>query len=309
VRVALTGGTGRLGRELVPALVRAGHAVAALVRGAPRVAGRELPRHAGLEWIEGELADGAALARLAEGADAIVHAAYAPPGAGVDAGERFVQENVVAALRLFERTGACGARQLVLVSSLAVYGEDPDRDPRGERFERDEDFPLWPGELYGAHKAALEKLAVAAASSYGWNISALRLGFLLGRATPGRPDLLDALVEEARAHGEIRTPRGAYVVTTADAAEILAAAVGDASLAGAVLNVHERWFDFAEAAPLVAEHLGHPVAVRSPPAREPRAPIRNDRLLARRPRLRLAEHLPALVAERVRGGRADGGTA
>ncbi len=71
MRVALTGATGFTGRRVVRELLRAGHAVTALVRLPSR--GRGLPEPVRL--IEGDLVDASALARLLEGQEALVHVA------------------------------------------------------------------------------------------------------------------------------------------------------------------------------------------------------------------------------------------
>src|SRR5213080_2840335 len=68
--VALTGGTGFVGRHIAATLVRRGHQVRALTRDPGRT--RFLPQQ-GVESLPGHLGDRTALERLARGADAIVH--------------------------------------------------------------------------------------------------------------------------------------------------------------------------------------------------------------------------------------------
>lgn len=68
--VAVTGASGFIGRRLLSVLTERGFAVRALVRGAPG----NVP---GVEWVRGDLGDRAALAKLIDGADAIVHGAGA----------------------------------------------------------------------------------------------------------------------------------------------------------------------------------------------------------------------------------------
>lgn len=70
-RWAITGATGLLGNNLARLLVGSGAQVKVLARGGDR---REL-RGLDLEVVEGDLADGEALARLARGAEVVVHAA------------------------------------------------------------------------------------------------------------------------------------------------------------------------------------------------------------------------------------------
>ena len=67
-RLAITGGTGFVGTRLIALATAAGHEVRALTR-------REQAPREHIEWVAGDLGDGAALARLCEGADAVIHVA------------------------------------------------------------------------------------------------------------------------------------------------------------------------------------------------------------------------------------------
>lgn len=299
MKVALTGGTGLVGRHLVEALLAAGHEVRALARPRP---GRELPRAEGLEWVEGDLGDPPSLARLAQGSDAIVHAGYG----GEESADSFVRTNVLATLGLIELAGGTGARRLVYVSSLAVYGDAhvasgaSSGGPGERRRPRDEDAPVWPRDFYGAHKAALEKFVVASAHAYGLDACALRLGWVLGDGEAWERGAFARAAREAAEHGEIRTPLGAYVIAVEDAAALLAAAVEGSGLRGEVLNVFARWYDVVEAAPGLAAALGRPVGVACAASPEPDPPIENARLLARGARFRTEERLRELLAASAR---------
>src|SRR5438093_6320356 len=68
--VALTGGTGFVGRHVAAMLVARGHGVRVLARDPARARFLSDPK---VELVRGGLADSAALARLARGADALVH--------------------------------------------------------------------------------------------------------------------------------------------------------------------------------------------------------------------------------------------
>lgn len=300
VTVALTGGTGLVGSRLLPMLLQRGHALRVLVRPLP---GRSLEEVAGVRWIHGRLDEPEAVDLLVRDADVILHAAYVDPEPAPVAGrspeEHWAQTNLMGSLRLLQRTAGLGCRQLVYVSSLAVYGRDPAQDPLGPGRVRDEDFPLWPREFYGSMRAAVEKLVITAASAYGLNTSVFRLGNVLGLRRPWTASPLAGTVAEALAHGEIRTQTGSYVIAVDDVAAILADSIGDASLQGRVFNVFDRWLDQAEAAPLLRPLLGRDVAVVCAPAREPSPPIRGDRIRGRYTGFRTDAAVGTLLAQLV----------
>ncbi len=124
--VALTGGTGFVGKATLAALDRAGFAVRALARTVPKEAGSA-------EWVRGDLADREALANLVEGAEAVIHVA------GVTTAHKpaqFEQANVAGTLALVEAAAAAGVRRFVLVSSLSA--REPQLSAYGESKERAE---------------------------------------------------------------------------------------------------------------------------------------------------------------------------
>jgi nucleoside-diphosphate-sugar epimerase len=310
-RIALTGGTGLVGGVLVPLLLARGHTLRILARPQP---GRTPPAMPGVVWVPGRLDEPEPVQQLVLDVDAIVHAAYLrpeePPVGERTQAEHWVQSNFVGSMRLLERTAGTAMRQLVYVSSLAVYGTDPNQDPLGDRFARDEDFPLWPREFYGSIRSATEQLVITAAHSHGLNTSVFRLGHVLGLREPWTASPCHQTVAEAVAHGEVRTAVGSYALGVADAAAILADAVGDASLRGQVFNTFDRWFDHAEVALHVAAVLGRPVAVRCPPARPPRSPILGAKIHARHRSWSTEAAISALargLAERCRRQQRDGG--
>jgi nucleoside-diphosphate-sugar epimerase len=115
--VAVTGGTGLIGREVIRRLVKRGLLVRALTR-------RHDPglEAAGAITIRGGLVDGGALARLVEGVTAVVHCAGA-----VAAPDRatFQFVNGTAAAQLMAVTAAAASQpRFILLSSLAA------REPR-----------------------------------------------------------------------------------------------------------------------------------------------------------------------------------
>lgn len=108
--IAITGGTGFVGSRLIALAIEAGHAVRALTR-------REQAERAHLEWVGGDLGDTVALARLCDGADAVIHVAgvvNAPSRDGFAVGNIHGTRNMLAAAE------GAGVRRFVHVSSLAA---------------------------------------------------------------------------------------------------------------------------------------------------------------------------------------------
>ncbi|MGD2077693.1 MAG: NAD(P)H-binding protein [Chloroflexota bacterium] len=105
-RILLTGGSGRLGHELVPRLQAAGYTVRVMSR---RVAPTD--RLAGLEWVQADLASGAGLAEALEGAGGVIHAAS-------DVLKRRV--DVDGTRRLLEEAQRVGVEQFVYISIVGV---------------------------------------------------------------------------------------------------------------------------------------------------------------------------------------------
>ncbi|MCC6827818.1 MAG: NAD(P)-dependent oxidoreductase [Novosphingobium sp.] len=136
--VAITGGTGFVGRAVIDRALERGVALKALAR-APQ------PPSSGIEWVAGDLADRRALARLVTGAEAVIHIAgltNAPDAAAFEAG------NVSGTLSVIEAALAAGVPRFVFVSSLSA------REPGLS--------------AYGASKARAERMVKA--SGLDWTI-------------------------------------------------------------------------------------------------------------------------------------------
>ena len=122
--VALTGGTGFIGRHAIRALLEQGWWVRALVRDENRL--RRALQSIGvdmnacctkLDFVVADMADEAALARLLEGADAVLHIAGLVKARRA---EDFLQANAEAARRLALLAADAGSGRFVHVSSLAA---------------------------------------------------------------------------------------------------------------------------------------------------------------------------------------------
>ena len=108
--IAITGGTGFVGKTLIEHAVQAGHEVRALARRSQA----DIP---GVTWVSGALDTPAALDSLVRGADAVIHVAgvvNAPDRAGFAAG------NIAGTQAIVDAATAAAVHRFVHVSSLAA---------------------------------------------------------------------------------------------------------------------------------------------------------------------------------------------
>lgn len=125
VTVAVTGPTGDVGRAFVRALERSRDV--ARVRALGR---REIdPASEGwrkTEYQRGDVLDSDAVEQLVDGADVVVHLAFAIMGAGGDGGR---ETNLQGSRNVFGAAVRAGVRRLVYTSSVAAYGFHDDNPP------------------------------------------------------------------------------------------------------------------------------------------------------------------------------------
>ena len=159
--VAITGATGFVGRHLAALLLRRGHRVRALVRDAPRAG---FLAAQGAELVPGALDDGAALARLLDGAGAAVHLV----GIIVEwRSATFAAVHVDGTRRVLTAARAAGLRRFVHMSAI---GARPDENAtayhrtkwQGEELVRTSGLPavvLRPSLISGPENAPIRTLA------------------------------------------------------------------------------------------------------------------------------------------------------
>ncbi|WP_224360252.1 SDR family oxidoreductase [Hyalangium versicolor] len=244
MRVFVTGGSGFVGAELVPELIRAGHRVLGLARS--EASARTL-RAAGAEVHEGNLADLDGLRRGAVAADAVIHAAFdldlADWAKGGEADRRAI-----------EALGAAiaGSERLLVVTSGAFAIGAP-----GVASEED-------GARAGGHPRVTEQ-AAAEASARGARVALLRLGVVHG---DGDRHFLPALIALARAKGI-----SAYVgdgaqrwpqVHVRDAAEAYRLTLERGAAGARYHAIAEEGVAVREIAAVIARKLGIPLVAQSP---------------------------------------------
>jgi nucleoside-diphosphate-sugar epimerase len=115
--IFLTGGTGFLGRQLLPRLLAAGHRIRALYR--PGTAPAELPYGPAVEWVAGDLLAIESLEANLDGIEAIVHAAGLVSYQREDRDLLFLT-NETGTANLVNAALYCGVPRFVHVGSVAT---------------------------------------------------------------------------------------------------------------------------------------------------------------------------------------------
>ncbi len=152
MKILLTGATGFLGRHLVRHLLADGHELRCLVRSIARGLDIKQP---GVELVGGCLTDIDAVRWAARGVSTVVHAAGQLGGWGDD--RAFIRNNLVSTQNIVAACRAERIASVVAVSSVAVYGRQPDRLLAEQTPIRQERDPYCRTKL--AAEAALSDLA------------------------------------------------------------------------------------------------------------------------------------------------------
>ncbi|HZW89530.1 MAG TPA: NAD-dependent epimerase/dehydratase family protein, partial [Myxococcaceae bacterium] len=171
--VLVTGATGFLGKALVPRLASAGHRIRMLGRSAPAP---ELAPHG--EFVQGDLADRAALKRALAGVDVLYHLAGMVSFDPAD-GPAMYRLHVAGTRGLLEEVRARGGlERLVLASTSGTVAVS-----RTERVATEEDLPPievvghWP---YYLSKIYEQRLALEFGSKHRLPVVVLNPSLLLG---------------------------------------------------------------------------------------------------------------------------------
>jgi dihydroflavonol-4-reductase len=144
----VTGATGFTGGHLARYLAGRGRDVRALVRDRSRAADLEA---AGIELVEGDLRDRAALDRAVAGVERVYHIAAMYRQAGLPA-ETYRAVNALAVRDIIEAAAGAGVRRVMHCSTVGVHG-DVEHPPANET------APLKPGDVYQETKLEGERLA------------------------------------------------------------------------------------------------------------------------------------------------------
>lgn len=180
MRIAVTGGNGKLGRSVVADLREAGHTVIVL----DRAGSAEAPRGS---FVDVDMTDyGQVLDALSgvddrhSGLDALVHLA-AIPASGIKSDVATFEHNMLATFHAFHAARRAGITRIVYASSETTLGIPFDVPP--PYLPVDEQYPLRPQSTYALVKHLEEELAIQLTR---WNpelsITALRFSNVMDPA-------------------------------------------------------------------------------------------------------------------------------
>lgn len=165
-KIAITGGSGRLGRYVLRVL--AGRAAVTVVDTAAP------PPETGAAHLAADVLDPQALAAAFAGHDAVIHLA-AIPNPFFEQTERIMRVNAHGTWCALAAAAEAKVRRFVLASSDSATGlvfKTVDRPP--DYLPIDEDHPLRPTEAYGLSKQIAETIAASFARSAGLEVAILR---------------------------------------------------------------------------------------------------------------------------------------
>lgn len=273
MKIAVTGGTGFLGRYIVSRLAEAGHDLRLWYR--PTSDRTGLNDLESVTWVEGDLGSHAAADELVQGCDAIVHAALYHPGGGFRGGEGdiipFVEKNVVGTLELIEAARAARVDRFVFISTCAVYEKILNDRPL------DEAHPLWPSSHYGAHKAAIEKFVHSYGTRTGYNICALRPTGIYGIAQPVTRSKWFDLVRSVVNGKDVQCSGGGKEVHAADVAKAVELLLSAEDIAGEAYNCYDLYVSEFDVATLAKQIAGSSSNVAGQPS-QPKHQIMVDKI-------------------------------
>jgi nucleoside-diphosphate-sugar epimerase len=171
MHVMITGGTGFIGGVGARRLLARGDSVVILARSPARAKALEA---LGATIVPGDLLDPAAVARAAEGCDAALHAAGVPRPASW---RTFRAVHIEGTRNVLAAAKAAGLRRVVNIASQAVLFDGRDFVDVDESWP----YPRRYIDPYSATKAEAERLALAANSAAGLEVTSLRPAVVWGR--------------------------------------------------------------------------------------------------------------------------------
>lgn len=182
MRVLITGGAGFIGSHLARACLSLGHDV----RVVDNLSSGKLDNLDGvlgsIDFVEADIRDAPRMVTVASGRDVVFHeAALVSVPYSVEHPQETHDVNLQGTLNVLQAARAAGVRRVVLASSAAIYGDDPELP----KIETMRPAPVAP---YGVEKLASEHYLSVYAKLYGLETVSLRYFNVFGpRQDPSSP--------------------------------------------------------------------------------------------------------------------------
>jgi nucleoside-diphosphate-sugar epimerase len=170
MKIALTGGSGRIGRAITTEALRRGHGIVSI----DRVAWPEAPEGENFRFVLADTDEYDKLVTAFEGCDAVIHMAAIPSPFHLP--DHVVHNNnVVGSYNALRAAVEHGIMRICQASSVNAVGLSYSRAPRFDYFPIDEAHPNYTEEPYGLSKWICEQQADTFARRYdGIRIASMR---------------------------------------------------------------------------------------------------------------------------------------
>ncbi|HYG76628.1 MAG TPA: NAD(P)-dependent oxidoreductase [Planctomycetota bacterium] len=171
LRVAVTGGSGRIGKHVISQLLARGHSVINLDR-------KEAARpEARLMYVDLRRRD--IIQPIFETVDAVCHLAEIPNVNGPYSPDEVYAHNAQAGAVVLQTAADLKLKRFVYTSSCQAYGMWGDHRIAPQRLPMDETHPLLPQNAYGMAKMANERYAEMVSRNQGLSLAIFRFPWVL----------------------------------------------------------------------------------------------------------------------------------
>lgn len=177
MRIAVTGGNGRLGRNLTPYLLEQGHTVVSIDRTLPEMTWPPQPNRP--TYLVADTRNFGEFVASLRGCDALIHlAAFAGPNNHPDT--VVYADNTTSSYNALSAAATLGINRVCLASSINAIGGVYSRAPRYDYFPVDEQHSTYAEDPYSLSKWVLEQQADAFARRYeSMTIASMRFHWLI----------------------------------------------------------------------------------------------------------------------------------
>jgi len=221
MKIAVTGGTGNVGRAVIDMALSQGHSVVSIDRVPLDLSGkthrvlyvslRTVSKDDDITFVQTDMTDYDALVNAFQGCDALVHMA-AIPGPFHLPDHVVHNNNVAGSYNAMHAAIDVGIEKICQASSVNATGLAYSRWPKFDYFPLDEEHPTYSEDPYSLSKWICEQQAFSLARRYeNLTISSLRLHWVV----PNRPTAVDATSTHYKSKA---AAKNLWAYTTFDAA-------------------------------------------------------------------------------------------